>query len=333
MSFESLLNTLLPPDFFSHPSVQRLQRLLQQHIGDAPITHVPLGLFPELAGRLDSLAIKRDDLLHPEISGNKWRKLKYNLLMAAYLGHDTLYSFGGAYSNHIAALAAAGALFGFKTVGFIRGEAYESLNPTLQRATEHGMALHYLTRQQYRQRSDTVFLQQLAEDFPSGYWIPEGGSNALAWLGCAELAGEIPEGYDAWCVPCGTAGTLAGLLLGCRMPVAIWGVAVHTDVQGLIQAVQRCLAEQGVSMAAYHMAGDYHFGGYAKFSTVLQQFCQSFTAKTQIPIEPVYSGKMLYGIFDLLQRRQSPIKGRHLLLVHTGGLQGLEGLRQRGLWV
>src|SRR5688572_5103008 len=161
-----------------------------------------------------TVMVRREDLLHPEVSGNKWRKLKYNLLAAAEQEFDTLLTFGGAFSNHIAAVAAAGNLFGFKTIGLIRGEEHFPLNPTLQQAVLNGMQLHYLDRETYRQKQEPEFLAELAQQFGRAFLIPEGGTNCLALKGCEEIIAGIQEPFDVLCCAAGTGGTSAGLLIG-----------------------------------------------------------------------------------------------------------------------
>ncbi|WP_249714268.1 1-aminocyclopropane-1-carboxylate deaminase/D-cysteine desulfhydrase [Rhizomonospora bruguierae] len=163
------------------------------------------------------LLVKRDDLIHPEFPGNKWRKLKYNLVAAVDQGHDTLLTFGGAYSNHIRATAAAGYYFGFDTVGVIRGEEHLPLNPSLAYAVSRGMRLTYLDRATYREKRSPPVIGVLREVWGRFYLLPEGGSNALAVRGCAELPAEIVEQFDVICCPIGTGGTLAGIAAGLRV--------------------------------------------------------------------------------------------------------------------
>ncbi|WP_258048970.1 1-aminocyclopropane-1-carboxylate deaminase/D-cysteine desulfhydrase [Hymenobacter sp. NBH84] len=171
---------------------------------------------PVAARRNIRLLLLRDDLTQPALPGNKWRKLKYNLREARHLGHNTLLTFGGAYSNHLAAVAAAGPLHGFRTVGVVRGEPTLPLNPTLAGAQAHGMQLHYLDRATYRRKTEPEVLAELLREVGPAYVIPEGGSNALALPGCAELVTELTQqtDFDYLCVACGTGGTLAGLLTG-----------------------------------------------------------------------------------------------------------------------
>ncbi|WP_224999792.1 1-aminocyclopropane-1-carboxylate deaminase/D-cysteine desulfhydrase [Cesiribacter sp. SM1] len=292
-----------------------------------PIQHIS---DPRLEAAKVSLAIKRDDLIHPHISGNKWRKLKYNLQEAREQGQQTLLTFGGAYSNHIAATAAAGNDFGFKTIGLIRGEEHQPLNPTLQFASEQGMQLHYINRQDYRQRGEEETLAELQQRFGSFYYIPEGGSNALAVRGSAELVTELEvQQYDFIAVACGTGGTLAGIVTGLNrrrqalgFPVLKGGSFMKAEVDKLTQAYN------GEVYHNYQLITDYHFGGYAKWTPELTRFINGFNSGHGVPLDPVYTGKLLFGIFDLVQKGWFK-PGTRLLAIHTGGLQGIKGFNER----
>ncbi len=188
-------------------------------------TDVPLQLISEplLLEKGITLYLKREDLLQPHISGNKWRKLKYNLQAAKEQQKNTLLTFGGAYSNHIAAVAAAGQEFNFQTIGFIRGELHEPLNPTLTFARDCGMQLHYLERTTYRHKQDATFQQQIQADYPDAYIIPEGGTNNLALKGCAEIITSMNASFDYICCSCGTGGTLAGIIAGLQGQAQVLG--------------------------------------------------------------------------------------------------------------
>ena len=281
------------------------------------------------AGSL-KLFIKREDLLeivpnNPHISGNKWRKLKYNLQQAKAENHDTLFTFGGAYSNHIHATAAVGKAFNLKTIGMIRGEETLPLNPTLQFAKTQGMQLHYVDRQMYRQKNDNAFIEKLKEKFGRFYLLPEGGTNFLALKGCAEMVDEITIPFDYICCACGTGGTLSGIVLGLEAPQKAMGFAALKG-NFLMKEVQRLL--QNNTATNWHIQGDYHFGGYAKHTPTLLDFMRDFQEKHGIVLEPLYTGKMLYGIFDLIEKQYFP-KGSTIVAVHTGGLQGLAGFWER----
>ncbi|GAB3920862.1 1-aminocyclopropane-1-carboxylate deaminase/D-cysteine desulfhydrase [Larkinella terrae] len=259
------------------------------------------------------LYLKRDDELHPSISGNKWRKLKYNLTEAHQSGHDTLLTYGGAYSNHIYAVAAAGREYGFSTIGVIRGEDHrERDTPTLTFAREQGMYLHFISRAQFRNRADAVFREQLRHHFGSFYELPEGGTNDLAVLGTAEIIPEIIQQLggipDYVCCPVGTGGTLAGLEKSAPAGTNVLGFSA---LKGFVPT----------NHSTAQILTDYHFGGYAKTTPDLLSFIQHFERKTGVRIEQVYTGKMLYGIYDLA-RNGFFLPDATVVAIHTGGLQG-----------
>ena len=272
-----------------------------------------------------TLHMKRDDLIHPLLQGNKWRKLKYNLLAAQQQKQHTLLTFGGAFSNHIHATAAAGKLLGFKTIGIIRGEAHSPLNPTLQDASNWGMQLEYINRADYRQKHTEAFISKLHHQYGDFYLIPEGGSNTLAMQGCAEINTEIQDDYDFICQACGTGTTLAGLISSAREQTQILGFAVLKSAAFLIDDVSKKLNDGGhKKQHNWNINLNYHFGGYAKTQTALLDFINSFKTQYAIQLEPVYTGKMMYGIFDLIRKGHFP-KGSRVLAIHSGGLQGLRG--------
>ena len=254
------------------------------------------------------LLLKRDDLIHPEVPGNKWRKLKYNLAAAAEQGHDTLLTFGGAYSNHIRATAAAGSIFGFRTVGVIRGEEHLPLNPVLAFATARGMRLEYVSRTAYRDKP-----------VPPGrfYVLPEGGSNALAVRGCAELAEEITEPYDVLCCPVGTGGTLAGLALGLREGARALGFSVLKGGGFLRDETARLQREYGRENSAWSVQTEFHFGGYARRTPELDAFAADFEARHGVRLDRVYTGKMLCGLYAMIRRGEFP-PGTRIVAVITG---------------
>lgn len=281
---------------------------------------------PLLEAQQITCFIKRDDLLQLEsmpgdqaFCGNKWRKLKYNLIAAREQGYSTLLTFGGAFSNHIAATASAGKLFGFRTVGIIRGEKTLPLNPTLLFAESCGMELHFWSRAQFRQKDQANVLAQLQRDFPGAYVLPEGGTNALALQGCAELAKEIlsQEAVDYICVSCGTGGTLAGIVQG------LTGEAFALGFSALKGDFHRAEVHKLLHPATWdnwEVATEYHFGGYAKVPQDLLAFLEEM--KTYgLPLEPIYTGKMLWGVLDKVNQGYFP-KGSRICVVHTGGLQG-----------
>ncbi|GAB2832871.1 pyridoxal-phosphate dependent enzyme [Actinocorallia aurea] len=270
----------------------------------------PTPLVPIVDDRLGGvrLLLKRDDLIDPQIPGNKWRKLRHNLAEAAAQGHDTLLTFGGAYSNHIRATAAAGRRCGFRTIGIIRGEEHAPLNPVLEFATAQGMELRYVSRTAYRDKP-----------VPPGrfYVLPEGGSNGLAVRGCVELAEEITEPYDVLCCPVGTGGTLAGLSLGLRPGARALGFAVLKGGGFLADEVRRLQAEHGRTSESWSLRTDFHHGGYARTTPELTAFTADFTTRHGVRLDPIYTGKMLFGVYTMAATGELP-PGTTVIAVITG---------------
>ncbi|WP_100612139.1 1-aminocyclopropane-1-carboxylate deaminase/D-cysteine desulfhydrase [Confluentibacter lentus] len=261
------------------------------------------------------LFLKREDDIHPFISGNKYRKLKYNIEEAQKKGFKKLLTFGGAYSNHIAAVAYAGHAFDFETLGIIRGDELRDKiggNATLSFAKKHDMQFEFVTREAYR-------TEKLINDYQDYYIIPEGGTNALAVKGCAEILTETDAEFNYICTSVGTGGTVSGLI-NCSQPSqqvlgfpALKGSFLQEDISKF------------VSKTNWKLITDYHFGGYAKINLELIRFINEFKGKQRIQLDPVYTGKMIFGIFDLIQKGYFP-KGSKILAIHTGGLQGIEGM-------
>lgn len=292
----------------------------------SPVTRIRETLFERRSLRL---FMKRDDLIHEHLQGNKWRKLKYNLIEAQRQGHRTLLTFGGAWSNHIHATAAAGHYAGLETIGIIRGEPTEPLNPTLNDAKDWGMHLHYVNRQDYRHKTDADFINHLHATFGDFYLIPEGGNNEAGIRGCTEIIDELDRQYDVICVDCGTGATMAGLIQALRNQSHVLGFAVLKNARFLIDDIKHDLARQGcTAYTNWSMNLDYHFGGYARTSQALFDFIDTFKRKHSIQLEPVYSGKMVYGIYELIEMDYFP-KGSDILVIHSGGLQGLRGYDAR----
>jgi 1-aminocyclopropane-1-carboxylate deaminase len=302
-------------------SVFQLISLLQ------PIPH------PTAARRGVRLLLWRDDLLNPYLPGNKARKLKYNLLAAREQGHTRLLTFGGAYSNHLAAVAAAGRLFGFDTIGLVRGEEHFPLNPTLARCQADGMQLHYLDRTTYRRRAEPEFLTKMQRQFGPAYLLPEGGTNTLALRGVAELIGELRQhtNFDAVAVAAGTGGTLAGLALGLAeagYPSRAIGVAALKGADFLRAEIDTLTqAAAGQLLTNYELHTGYHFGGYAKLPLELRAFIQHFEADFGVLLDPIYTGKLLAGLLDLIEKGHFA-PGSTVVAVHTGGVQAWAGFGQ-----
>jgi 1-aminocyclopropane-1-carboxylate deaminase len=245
--------------------------------------------------------LKRDDLIHPEFPGNKWRKLKYNLAAAADESERALLTFGGAYSNHIRATAAAGHHFGFATIGVIRGEEHLPLNPVLSFAVSRGMDLHYLNRTDYRRKTSPEVIDGLRRQFGSFYLLPEGGGNELAVRGCTEVIDEIEDEFDVLCCPCGTGATLAGIAGGLPdsgrraigFSVLKGGEFLEREVAGFqVRAFGR-------SSANWRVETRFHFGGYARRTAELDAFIADFSRRHGVVLDWVYTAKMMYGIFAL----------------------------------
>jgi len=276
---------------------------------------------PLLRSKQITLYVKREDLIHPVIGGNKWRKLNYNIQSINKNKPNQVLSFGGAYSNHIYALSGAGLIFGFSTIGIIRGEKYEPVNLTLDFAERAGMKLHYISRQAYRKKETPELMHELKSKFGDFYLIPEGGSNHLALPGCAEIIAELDsqlgDDYDCVCVPCGTAGTLAGLVSS-NTQKKILGFSVLKGAAFLHENVKTLIGD--LDNNNWEINLDYHFNGYAKHNSELLDFINTFHQQFGIRLEPVYSGKMFYGLFDLIKKNYfSP--GSTIVALHTGGLQ------------
>lgn len=264
-----------------------------------------------------SITIKRLDLVHSNISGNKFFKLKYNLLAARQLGHNRLLSFGGAYSNHIFALAHAAHEYGFHSIGVIRGQElqHQSLNATLTSAKKLGMQLEFISRQDYRLKHTPEFLQQLQQRYPDAYIIPEGGSNALAVQGCEEiLTDHDRENFDVICCAVGTGGTISGLINRSSAQQHVIGFsALKGD---FLKAEIR----QWTTKNNWSVYSEETFGGYGKFNTTLTDFIVAIQQQYDVLLEPIYTGKAFYQLYKLMQDNHFPASTR-ILFIHTGGLQ------------
>ncbi len=276
-----------------------------------------------------TLYLKREDLIHPTISGNKWRKLKYNLLEAERLNQRTLLTFGGAYSNHIHATASAGKIFGFNTIGIIRGEQHIPLNPTLQFASDCGMKLYYIDRTSYRKKTDPLVIQELKKKFGQFYLLPEGGTNQLAIKGAAEIIENINVDYDYILSACGTGGTLSGIICGLNGNNNIVGVPVLKGADFLKNDIAEYVEGfSGKSYSNWKLNLNYHFGGYAKITKELVEFIKNFEEINYVQLDPVYTGKLLFAIQDMINKNE--LKENSIIIaVHTGGLQGITGMKNR----
>jgi len=270
------------------------------------------------------LYIKREDLIHPHISGNKYRKLKYNLIKAKEVGHKVLLSFGGAYSNHIAALSYSGKINGFKTIGIIRGDELSnqiSTNTTLQFAQNNGMKLVFVSREEYRRKSASDYLNTLQNKLGAFYAIPEGGTNSFAVKGCEEILDSEDVNYDYICCSVGTGGTISGLINSAQLHQKIIGFPALKG-SFLTKEIRKFAQRNN-----WELITDYHFGGYAKINQELVSFINNFRVVHNIPLDPIYTGKMVYGIVDLIRKGYFEENSK-ILAVHTGGLQGIAGMNK-----
>lgn len=290
------------------------ESITSQSIPNEFITEFPEGI---------QLWIKREDLLHPEVSGNKFRKLKYNLLEARKQACKTILTFGGAHSNHISALAAAGKMFGFETIGIIRGEelkdSEEKWSLTLKYAASCGMKFEFVSREDYRKKDSDEFIAKLKSKFKGFYLVPEGGTNEFAIKGCEEILSEKDKEFNYICSSVGTGGTLAGLINSSGKGQKVLGFSsLKSD------HLKNEVAEL-VSGENWEIILNYHFGGYAKVDAELINFMNDFSKNHKIILDPVYTGKLVFGIFDLIKQGYFPDNSK-ILAIHTGGLQGIEGM-------
>jgi 1-aminocyclopropane-1-carboxylate deaminase len=302
---------------------------LAELLRNTPVQRVHL---PELEQRGVELALWRLDLIDAAAPGNKLFKLWENLRAARAQGYRRVLSCGGAFSNHIHALALTGAAAGFDTVGVIRGDSSSAANPTLSDAVEAGMTLHFVSREHYRQRDSAAFRAELEARFGPCYFIPEGGSNRLGALGCRIIGQQIAgweQRPDLVALPCGTGATLAGVVAGLEDRCAALGVAVLKDGDFLHAAVRAQLQElDAAACMRWRIDTHNHGGGYAKVAPALRQFVTQFGQRTDIPLEPIYTGKMLYALYSAIERGEFA-PGTRLLALHTGGLQGARGFEHR----
>lgn len=277
-----------------------------------------------------SLYVKREDRLHKYVSGNKFRKLKYNILEAKEQRKEVLLTFGGAYSNHISATAYAGKIHGFKTIGVIRGDELGkdlattlARNATLKFASDNGMRFYFVSRSRYRNKMDVNFVAELKDVFGDFYLIPEGGTNELAIKGCEEILTKEDSEFDYICCAVGTGGTISGIINSIQPHQKILGFpALKGDF--LHEEIEKLINKQ----ADWKLITDYHFGGFAKINEELVRFINSTKAKYGLALDPVYTGKMLFGITDLIAKNYFP-KESKVLLIHTGGLQGIKAMNQK----
>lgn len=268
------------------------------------------------------LFIRREDLIHPFVSGNKFRKLKYNLEFAKKNNYKKLVTFGGAFSNHIAAVAFAGKVNGFETIGIIRGNELASeinSNPTLKFAQDCGMKFEFISREEYRQKTTVEFIENLKVKYQQFYLIPEGGTNDLAIKGCEEIIINEDAAYNFICCAIGTGGTISGIINSSSFNQKVLG---FPSLKGDFLKKDIC---KFAKKDNWNIISDYHFGGYGKVSNELINFINDFNEKYNIPLDPIYTGKMVFGVIELINKNYFPENSK-ILMIHTGGLQGIEGM-------
>jgi len=313
-----------------------------------PLTQLHSPLFTQYQVKV---WMKRDDLNHPVVQGNKWHKLKYNLIQAKLTHKNTILTFGGAYSNHIAATAAAAKDADLQSIGVIRGNELENSpekwSPTLQVAAENGMQFIFIDRQTYRLKATSDFLTNLQKQYPTSFIIPEGGSNKYAVLGFEDLVTDLYQQCPEWThifSPVGTGGTLAGLIhfsnihqlntknTSCRtivgIPVLKNGDYLSNQIQELLSQATDKLQVDNIQTVAWKLLTQYHDGGYAKQSNKGRNSQHEFEKEFSILLDPIYTSKMIYAFYDQLKTGKIP-KGSSIILLHTGGLQGRKNLNKQ----
>jgi 1-aminocyclopropane-1-carboxylate deaminase len=287
-------------------------------------------VLPELEAKNYQLFIKREDQIHPLVSGNKFRKLKYNLKEALDQKKTTLLTFGGAFSNHILATAIAGKSTGFKTIGIIRGdelgvdlEKTFASNSTLRNASKHGMQFDFVSRETYRNKTSIEFTEILQKKYGDFYYIPEGGTNSLAVKGCEEILTKEDSQFDYICSCVGTGGTISGIINNAKDHQKVLGFTV---LKG--DFLENEILKYAKKQENWELNNDYHFGGYGKYSDELIHFINRFKSQTDIPLDPIYTGKMMFGVLDMINKKKFP-NGSKILIIHSGGIQGIAGFNHR----
>ena len=298
----------------------------------SPLSTLQLISHPLFTQYRITVQIKRDDQIHHIISGNKWRKLQYNIQHAKAIGAKGVITFGGSFSNHIHACAFACQQQELPVIGIIRGEEQNQFNYTLSWAKHWGMQLFFVDRKTYKQRNEHGYLHQLQQQYPDHFIVPEGGSNTLALTGVAEVIHELNQQceFDTLITPVGSGGTLAGLISGDNAQHNLLGIAVLKQQDYLENAVLALLPNSRKDDKNWQIMNQYHGGGYAKFNPQDAEKVRLFSHAVGIDFEPVYSGKMVLALLDLVESGYFPEHHR-IVLLHTGGLQGLAGMFERGI--
>jgi 1-aminocyclopropane-1-carboxylate deaminase len=288
----------------------------------------------QLKARNIEFFVKRDDLIHSEISGNKWRKLKYSILHAEQQKFEGILTFGGAFSNHLVATAAACQMKNLRSIGIVRGEELtKDSNDTLKRCAQYGMDLHFVSRTDYAFRNERMYQEELTTKFPSMYIVPEGGANYLGIIGCSEILSETSNNFDIVVVAQGTTTTSAGLLMSLPEKSKLWAVPVLKGFNALAEMKflygYSAFETEIISdwLSKMEVLEDYHFGGYGKYTSELLDFIESFYNETNIPLDPVYTSKAVFALLKEIEFRD--VKNKRILFVHTGGIQGAKSIFEK----
>ncbi len=298
-----------------------------KHINEDAATIVPVKL-PNAPSNVN-IFMKRIDLVHPIISGNKWYKMKYNIAEMLNQGKDTLLTFGGAYSNHLHAAAYAGKIFGLKTIGLLRGEEHLPLNETLKSSIDNGMEIHYVDRSRFRERESEAFLDEVKQKFGEVFILPLGGTNEIALKGCAEIVEQIDMDFDYICSASGSGGTFAGIvagLEGSKKGIAFPALKGGEFLEGIISDL--VFEYSGKKYSNWSLNTDYHFGGFAKLTRELVEFTKEFKRLNEFELDYIYTNKMMFGIAELIKSGYFK-SGETIVAIHSGGLQGNLGMMER----
>ncbi len=287
-----------------------------------------------LSSRGIHLFVKRDDLIHSEVSGNKWRKLKYNVQQCQTNKKEGILTFGGAFSNHLLATASACHAIGLKSVGIVRGDELNAQsNHTLRRCSELGMEMKFISREEYRMSPDKSFLADLAHEFPNYHIVPEGGANYYGMIGCQEILKEIEVDFDAVFVAQGTTTTSCGLLMGLKEEQELFAVPVLKGFDSVTE-MHTIFEYSGIekewledAFGKLNILNEYHFGGYGKYNDELVQFIRSFYLKHGIKLDPIYTGKAMFALMKELEDEKW--NGKSVIFIHTGGIQGVQSVEEK----
>ncbi len=290
--------------------------------------------FPILEEKNIELFVKRDDLIDTEVSGNKWRKLKYNVEQALANKNSSIVTFGGAFSNHLVATAAACKLIGIRCVGIVRGEELNSnSNETLKRCTEYGMELKFVSRSEYALRNDSLYLKDIHLEFENSFVVPEGGANFYGMIGCQDIIKEIEQDFDHVFIAQGTTTTSCGVLISLPsnsklhvVPV-LKGFDSISEMRNLLNYTlfDEELTEELLNRVTVH--SNAHFGGYGKYDLELLDFIKQFYHENNIKLDPIYTGKVMFELIKNI--KENKLSNSKVLFIHTGGLQGIEGVEKK----